>query len=66
MPKLKTHKGAKKRFRVTKKGKVLHKQAGKRHLLAGWSSNWGRSNKKKGQLENKADAAAIRSLLPYG
>ncbi len=32
MPKLKTHKGCKKRFRVSATGKLLRKQAGKRHL----------------------------------
>ncbi|HEV3136948.1 MAG TPA: 50S ribosomal protein L35 [Pirellulales bacterium] len=34
MPKQKTHKGVKKRFRVTGKGKVLHRQAGTSHLAA--------------------------------
>ena len=33
MPKQKTHSGAKKRFKVTGTGKVLHERAGKRHLL---------------------------------
>ncbi|MDX1965200.1 MAG: 50S ribosomal protein L35 [Pirellulales bacterium] len=32
MPKLKTHKGTKKRFRVTANGKVKHRQAGTSHL----------------------------------
>ncbi len=32
MPKMKTHSGAKKRFKVTGSGKVMHRQAGKRHL----------------------------------
>lgn len=32
MPKMKTHKGSKKRFRVTASGKLKRKQAGKRHL----------------------------------
>ena len=32
MPKLKTHSGAKKRFKVTGTGKLVHRQAGKRHL----------------------------------
>jgi len=34
MPKLKTHKGVKKRIKVTRKGKVLRGRAGKSHLLA--------------------------------
>jgi large subunit ribosomal protein L35 len=32
MPKMKTHSGAKKRFRVTGSGKIMHRQAGKMHL----------------------------------
>jgi large subunit ribosomal protein L35 len=32
MPKLKTHKGAKKRFRITASGKLKRKRAGKKHL----------------------------------
>jgi large subunit ribosomal protein L35 len=34
MPKMKTHKGAKKRFRVTASGKLKRRQAGKKHLLS--------------------------------
>ena len=32
MPKMKTHSGAKKRFKVTGTGKLMHRQAGKMHL----------------------------------
>ena len=32
MPKMKTHKGSKKRFRVTATGKLKRSQAGKKHL----------------------------------
>jgi large subunit ribosomal protein L35 len=38
MPKMKTHSGAKKRFRVTGKGKVMREQTNKRHLLEHKSS----------------------------
>jgi len=34
MPKMKTHKGSKKRFRVTATGKLKRHQAGKKHLLS--------------------------------
>lgn len=34
MPKQKTHKGTKKRFRLTAKGKVKHRQAGTSHLAS--------------------------------
>ena len=38
MPKMKTHCGAKKRFRLTGTGKVMREQAGGRHLLEHKSS----------------------------
>ena len=38
MPKMKTHSGAKKTFRVTGSGKIMHERAGKRHLLERKSS----------------------------
>ena len=34
MPKQKTHKGTKKRFRLTAKGKAKHRQCGTSHLAA--------------------------------
>jgi large subunit ribosomal protein L35 len=34
MPKMKTHKASKKRFRVTASGKLKRQQAGKKHLLS--------------------------------
>ncbi|MDR3202217.1 MAG: 50S ribosomal protein L35 [Bifidobacteriaceae bacterium] len=33
MPKQKTHSGAKKRFRITGTGKIMHQQPGMRHNL---------------------------------
>jgi large subunit ribosomal protein L35 len=33
MPKMKTHSGAKKRFRVTGSGKLMREQANRRHLF---------------------------------
>ena len=38
MPKMKSHTGMGKRVRVTGSGKIMHEQAGKRHLLEGKSS----------------------------
>ena len=32
MPKMKTHSGAKKKFKITGTGKVMHRTAGKMHL----------------------------------
>lgn len=47
MPKMKTHKGARKRFRVTAKGKLKRPQAGKKHL------NYNKTSKRKRQLRSK-------------
>jgi large subunit ribosomal protein L35 len=38
MPKMKTHSGSKKRFRVTGTGKLMREQANRRHLLESKSS----------------------------
>ena len=40
MPKMKTHSGAKKRFRITGTGKVMREQANGRHLLEHKSSRY--------------------------
>ncbi|MCI0457501.1 MAG: 50S ribosomal protein L35 [Gemmataceae bacterium] len=47
MPKMKTHKGAKKRFRVTATGKLKRPQAGKKHL------NGPKTGKRKRHLRAK-------------
>ncbi len=62
MPKVKTHKGAKKRFKITAKGKVLHAKAGRRHLLTGKPSKRMRRLRKKGQICGE-QAKMITSLI---
>ena len=47
MPKQKTHKGSKKRFRVSANGLLMRSQAGKKHL------NSHKSGKRKRQLRRK-------------
>jgi large subunit ribosomal protein L35 len=64
MPKLKSHSGAKKRFRVTGAGKVMHQTQGRRHLLTPMSSTRLRRMRKDNVL-NKTQAKAIKKLLPY-
>ena len=62
MPKQKTHSGAKKRFKVTGTGKVLHERAGKRHLLERKSSALTR--RLSGTTEvDKADVKSVNKLL---
>ena len=62
MPKMKTHSGAKKRFRITGTGKVMREQAGGRHLLEGKSSKKMRSIADYVELY-KPDAKTARKLL---
>ena len=63
--KLKTHRGAKKRFKVTANGKIHRMHSGKRHLLG--TKAPGRMRKlKKLTLVNPADEANVRQMLPYG
>ena len=66
MPKLKTHTGAKKRFKVTKNGKVKRAHAYKSHLL----NNGRKTTKRKRGLRkaayvDKTNAGALKPLLPY-
>jgi len=62
MPKQKTHKGAKKRFRVSANGKLLRKQAGKRHLNSSKSGQ--RKQKLRGTIveTDKVAKKIIRAL----
>ncbi len=64
MPKIKSHSGAKKRFKTTASGKVKHKKPGLRHLLTPGSGSYGRKKRKDGML-NKTDTAKVHRLLPY-
>jgi large subunit ribosomal protein L35 len=65
MPKQRTHAGAKKRFRVTRNGKVLHVRQNLNHLLEGKSSTRKRRLSGKGTLSD-GDAAQVRRLLRRG
>ena len=65
MPKIKTLKGAAKRFKVTGTGKLKRYKAAKSHLLTGKSKKRKRSLRKPG-LVSKADTARMRRLIPYG
>ena len=65
MPKLKSHSGAKKRFRFSATGKIKFKKGGARHLLAGMSSKRGRFFRKAGQLTGH-NVKILNRMLPYG
>ncbi len=62
MPKLKTKKGIKKRFKVSKNGKVKYRRAGKGHILTKKSRKRKRKLRTTGILEG-ADAKKIKEFL---
>ncbi len=62
MPKVKTHKGAAKRFRITGTGKVVRKRAFKSHLLEKKSSKRKRKFRKEIQLVGAEKRKAKRLL----
>lgn len=64
MPKQKTVKGVKERFKVTGTGKVIGRRAGRRHLLAHRRAKTKRQLR-RAKLLATTDERAIRALLPY-
>ncbi|OGW79276.1 MAG: 50S ribosomal protein L35 [Omnitrophica bacterium GWA2_52_8] len=64
MPKLKTNKAAKKRFKLTKKGKVLRTSALRRHMMTDRSSKKKRQTRGWRQIDD-ADKKRIIHMLPY-
>ncbi len=64
MPKLKTHKGASKRFRKTGTGKLVRRRAFARHILTSKSRSRKRRLSQKTAVES-ANLAALKKMLPY-
>jgi large subunit ribosomal protein L35 len=62
MPKMKTHSGSKKRFRVTPKGKVRGRHAMKSHILGKKSAKRRRKLDEPVMLK-KGDARRVKGLL---
>ena len=64
MPKLKTKSSAKKRFRLTAKGKVKMPQAGKRHGMIKRTNS--QIRKQRGTtIMSKQDSKIVKSYMPY-
>jgi len=63
MPKLKTHKGIKKRFKVSATGKVSHKRCGSSHLMSHKSGKQVRRLRKKSTLKVGAEAYRMRKAI---
>ncbi len=64
MPKIKTRRGAAKRFKMTGTGKIRRGRAFRRHILTKMSSKRKRQLR-RGTLVASADEAHIRRQLPY-
>ena len=62
--KIKTHRGAAKRFNVTKNGKVKMNKAFRRHILNKKTTKRKRHLRKQAYC-SKANAAVIKKLIPY-
>ena len=64
MPKIKTHSGAKKRFKLTKNGKVKRAHAFKSHILNKKTTKRKR-NLRKTVVANVTNVAAVKKMIPY-
>jgi large subunit ribosomal protein L35 len=65
MYKLKTHRGARKRFKITSSGKVKRRHAFTRHILTKKSPKRKRHLGKAAILDS-SDFQKVREMLPYG
>lgn len=64
MPKMKTNRGAAKRFKLTGSGKIKRNKAYTSHILTKKSTKRKRGLRQSG-LVDSANAKAIRKILPY-
>jgi len=64
MPKMKTHRGAAKRFKLTATGKIKRFHAFKSHILAKKSAKRKR-NLRKAAIMSARDAQRVIKLIPY-
>ena len=64
MPKLKTHKGTQKRFRLTRTGKLMRRHAFQSHLLEHKSAKRKRLFSGE-EMANDSDVRTVRRAAPY-
>ena len=62
MPKLKTHKGAAKRFRITKRGKLMRMKAGRSHLRRKKKSSTNSDFRHAVPSSNKAAIKQVKAI----
>ena len=66
MPKLKTHSGAKKRFKLSKNGKVIRAHAYMSHLANGHGKTPKSKRHARGTtVADHTNVSAIKRMLPY-
>ena len=63
--KMKTHRGAAKRFSLTASGRIKRAKMNRRHILNKKSTKRKRHLRSTATLANKAEAATIRSMIQY-
>jgi len=63
MPKMKTHKGAKKRFKITGKGEVKRRRAFKSHILTKKTSKRKRRLRRAEMITVRGEAKRLKRLL---
>ncbi|SKC43518.1 50S ribosomal protein L35 [Maledivibacter halophilus] len=64
MPKMKTHRGAAKRFKKTGSGKIKRAKAYKSHILTKKSAKRKRNLRQSG-IVSKGDEKRIKKVIPY-
>ena len=64
MPKMKTNRGAAKRFKATGSGKIRRNKAFTSHILTSKSAKRKRNLRKSGLID-AADTKAVKRMLPY-
>ena len=64
MPKMKTNRGAAKRFKVTGKGKVFYSKSNASHILTKKTSKRKRRLRKSGVID-KSNTTMVKRLVPY-
>ncbi|NCC86558.1 MAG: 50S ribosomal protein L35 [Clostridia bacterium] len=64
MPKIKTHSGAKKRFKLSKNGKAIKGHANKSHILTKKSTKRKRGLRQT-SVADKTNVKQIKRLIPY-
>jgi len=65
MPKLKTKKGAAKRFNITESGKIKRKKANKSHILTKKNGKRIRHLRKPGFVTSGSEKKSVKKMLPY-